>query len=303
VLAHAYTITLTVAGIVLFSWLSPLWGVPALIALVFISLVLTYIAFLNWILLPVASIPVALAVAYLGTLAVKLGAEARERQRITGIFNRYVSDSVVNVLIDADHAPELGGIKHRITILFSDIRNFTTISEKLDAHEVVEFLNHYFELICEPVLAEGGTIDKFIGDAIMVQFGAPVAYPDHALRATRAALAMRGEAIEFRTWMENRFPDRGLPPFHIGIGLHTGDAVVGNIGSTRRSEYTAIGDSVNLASRIEGKTKELGCDVLISRDTLEAGEGRIVTGRSQSVSVKGREAPVELFEVLDVKGE
>lgn len=303
VLAHGYLIVLTVAGLLLFSLLSPAWGLVALLGAVAAGLITAYLAFLNWVLLPVASVPLALSIAYLGSLAVKLGAEARERQRITAIFSRYVSDSVVDVLIDADHVPELGGVKQTITVLFSDIRNFTTISEKLDAHEVVEFLNHYFERICEAVLAEGGTIDKFIGDAIMVQFGAPLAFPDHAQRAARTAVAMRHEAVEFRAWMQHRFADRGLPEFNIGIGLHTGDAVVGNIGSTRRSEYTAIGDTVNLASRIEGMTKALSCDILISRETLEAAGGSVVTGRSESVKVKGREAPVELFEVLAIKGE
>jgi adenylate cyclase len=303
VLAHVYLIVLTVTGLLLFSLLSPAWGLLALMATVSFGFVAAYLAFLNWVLLPVASVPLALGIAYLGSLAVKLGAEARERERITAIFSRYVSDSVVDVLIDAEHVPELGGVKQTITVLFSDIRNFTTISEQLDAHEVVEFLNHYFEQICDVVLAEGGTIDKFIGDAIMVQFGAPLAFADHALRATRAAVAMRREAVEFRTWMQHRFAGRGLPEFNVGIGLHTGDAVVGNIGSTRRSEYTAIGDSVNLASRIEGMTKDLGCVILISRETLEAAGERVITGRSESVKVKGREAPVELFEVLDIRGE
>ena len=302
-LSHAYIIVLSLLGLVAFWVLRPAWGLAALAGMTAASLLVSYLAFLQWTLLPTTIVPLALATAYLGCLGIKLGAEARERKRITSIFSRYVSDSVVEVLIDANHAPEMGGVKQQLTVLFSDIRNFTTISEKLDAHEVVEFLNHYFELICQAVLAEGGTIDKFIGDAIMVQFGAPVRYPDHALRAIRAALVMRNEAAAFRAWMSNRFPERDLPEFRIGIGLHTGDAVVGNIGSTRRSEYTAIGDTVNLASRIEGMTKPMGCDILISRDTLDAADGRAVTGRSDLVNVKGRGAPVELFEVLGLRGE
>jgi adenylate cyclase len=302
-LGHAYVIALALLGIVVFSALRPAWGLAALAGMTAISLLVSYLAFLQWTLLPTTVLPLALATAYLGCLGVKLGTEARERKRITSIFSRYVSDSVVEVLIDANNAPEMGGIKQEITVLFSDIRSFTTISEKLDAQEVVEFLNHYFEQICQAVLAEGGTIDKFIGDAIMVQFGAPVRFPDHALRALRAALVMRDAAAAFRTWMSDRFPGRDLPEFRIGIGLHTGDAVVGNIGSTRRSEYTAIGDTVNLASRIEGMTKSMGCDILISRETLESANGRAVTGRSELVSVKGRGAPVELFEVLGLRGE
>jgi adenylate cyclase len=302
-LNHAYIITLPLFGIFVFWILRPVWGLAAATGMIAVSLLLSYQAFLHWILLPTAVIPLALATAYLGCLGVKLGTEARERKRITSIFSRYVSDNVMEVLIDADNAPEMGGVKQQITILFSDIRDFTTISEKLDAHEVVEFLNHYFEQICEVVLAEGGTIDKFIGDAIMVQFGAPVRFPDHALRAIRAALMMRDKATAFRGWMSDRFPNRGLPEFRIGIGVHTGDAVVGNIGSTRRSEYTAIGDSVNLASRIEGMTKAMGCDILISRETLEAVNGRAATGLSDSVNVKGRTAPVELFELLGLIGD
>ncbi len=302
-LTQVYVVTVSIAAIFLFSWLSPAWGLLALGISAGLSFGASYLAFLNWTLVSVSSIPLALAIAFLGSLTVKIGAEARERQRITAIFGRYVSDSVVDVLIDSENAPELGGVKQTITILFADIRSFTTISERLDAQEVVEFLNQYFERVCSVVLAEGGTIDKFIGDAIMVQFGAPVAFSDHALRATRAALEMRREATEFSHWMRTRFAGRDLPEFKIGIGLHTGSVVIGNIGSTRRSEYTAIGDAVNIASRIEGMTKEMGCDVLISRETLDAVEDQIVTGLTKSVYVKGRVAPVELFEVLHLKGE
>ena len=188
-----------------------------------------------------------------------------------------------------------------ITVLFSDIRNFTTISEKLDAHEVVEFLNRYFEHVCKIILEQGGTIDKFIGDAVMVQFGAPMPYQDHAARALRAALAMREAAGEFMHWMSERFVDRNLPPFNIGVGIHTGEAIVGNVGSSRRMEYTVIGDTVNLASRLESASKTLGCIIVASKDTLRAAGVVVKTGLHDVIHVKGRETPVEIFEVMDLE--
>ncbi|MDQ5882119.1 MAG: adenylate cyclase, partial [Pseudomonadota bacterium] len=175
-------------------------------------------------------------------------------------------------------------------------------SERLNAKEVVEMLNTYFERACAPMLAEGGSIDKFIGDAIMVEFGSPLPVKDHALRAARAAVALAAVAEEFAGWMQLRFPDRGLPKFAIGIGLHSGEAVIGNIGSPARMEFTAIGDTVNLASRLEGMTKPLGCTILASEATVaEAGEA-IVCGRSEVIQVKGREASVKVFEILEVIG-
>ena len=209
-----------------------------------------------------------------------------------------MSEHVVDELVESGERPQLGGESKEITVLFSDIRNFTSISERLEAAEVVEMLNAYFEEICATVLDEGGTIDKFIGDAIMVQFGAPVAYEDHADRALRTALSMLEIAREFKSWLVARFPDRGLPEFDVGIGLHSGAAVVGNIGSHHRLEYTAIGDVVNGASRIEGQTKELGCAILASRDTVLAATGEVATGKVETVSVKGKEVPLELHEVL-----
>jgi adenylate cyclase len=243
-----------------------------------------------------------LLTAYTLSYGGRLTREEREKRFIRSVFKRYVADNVVDTLLASGKMPDLGGEKATVTVLFSDIRNFTTISEKLDAHEVVEFLNRYFERICAIILAQGGTIDKFIGDAVMVQFGAPVPYPDHAARALRTAAAMREAAVEFRRWMAERFAGRNLPEFNIGIGIHTGEAIAGNVGSSFRMEYTVIGDTVNLASRLESASKTLGCIIVASGETLKAAGGSVKTGLNDVIHVKGRETPVEVFEVIDPQG-
>lgn len=234
----------------------------------------------------------------LGGYAMKYTGESRQRLRIARLFSRYVSDAAVQVLLKSEHMPELGGELKQVTVLFSDIRNFTTMSEILQPAEVVEMLNTYFERQCEVILAEGGSIDKFIGDAVMAEFGAPLPAPDHHAAAVRAALRMVAVAEEFRTWLAERFPERGLPPFAIGVGLHTGPAIIGSIGSRKRSEYTAIGDTVNVASRLEGATKELGAPIAASAALVAACGGAVRVGRSQVMTVKGHREPIEVFEIL-----
>jgi adenylate cyclase len=251
--------------------------------------------------LPVANVQIALVVCYLATLGFRLTGEERERIRLRQIFGRFVSDEVVNHLVATGKTPDLGGEALQITMLFSDIRNFTTISEKLAPHEVVEMLNTYFSRICEVILEQGGTIDKFIGDAVMAVFGAPAVFYNHGERAIRAALAIKRTAEEFRTWMEKRFADKELPEFRIGIGLHTGEAVVGNIGSSKRMEYTAIGDTVNIASRLEVASKDLGWIIVASADTINAAGASVLTDRHDRISVKGREKKVDVYEVIGLK--
>jgi class 3 adenylate cyclase len=227
----------------------------------------------------------------------RLTGEERERARLRQIFGRYVSEEVVEKLLASGRQPDLGGEALTVTVLFSDIRNFTSMSESLTPHEVVEMLNAYFSRVCEPILAQGGTVDKFIGDAVMAVFGSPALQADQARRALRAALAMAEKAREFRTWMENHFPDRGWADFQIGIGVHTGEAVVGNIGSPQRFEFTAIGDAVNTASRLEGLTKELGWTIVASSGTITAAGPGVVTGGRKELKVKGRREAVTVVEV------
>lgn len=298
-----YLAVVLTTGAALFFRLHPLrglgMGLLLGLACTFLALLFFYI---NWV-LPVASVYLALGISYLGTLGLRLTGEERERTRLRQMFGRYVSEEVVEKLLAIGHKPDLGGESLQVTLLFSDIRNFTAISEKLDAREVVEMLNAYFSRVCEPILNQGGTVDKFIGDAVMAVFGSPVPYKDHAQRALHAALAMMETAREFRSWMDQRFGGADLPEFAIGIGLHTGEAVIGNIGSPKRMEFTAIGDTVNLASRIEGLTKELGWAIIASSATIQAAGPRVVTGRREKVAVKGREEYVEVFEVIDLRTE
>jgi adenylate cyclase len=258
------------------------------------------VAFRHDWMLPVAEQQGAITLAFLMTLGLRLTGEERERARTRKMFERYVAGPVVAKLLAEDRRPDLAGETIRLTVLFSDIRGFTTFSEKLNAHEVVEMLNAYFTRVVEPILAQGGTLDKYIGDAVMAEFGSPVPYPDHARRAIRAALGMAREAEAFKDWMRSRFPDRGLAEFGVGIGLHSGEAVCGSIGAPMKQEYTAIGDTVNAASRLEGITKDLKVVIAASQATVDAAGPGVRTGKRETVTVKGRAEPIVVYEITGI---
>ena len=292
-----YVLALVVIAALLYLRLHPAGGLVVAVALGLACLAPAWFMFLDDWLLPVGRMQMALAIGFLTTLGLRLTGEERERARLKKMFGRYVSDDVVKVLTEGER-PDLSGESVHVTVLFSDIRNFTTISEKLDAHEVVEMLNAYFSRTTEPILIEGGMVNKFIGDAVMAIFGSPVRHPDHARRAIRAALQMVKEAEEFKQWMRERFPGRGLPEFRIGIGVHSGEAVIGDIGSVKRTEFTAIGDTVNAASRLEGVTKEMQCVLVASKATVDAAGDGVITGKRETVKVKGKDELIEVFEIL-----
>ena len=292
-----FLVTVLSVGSILFFRLAPGSGLATMALLAAGVAVCAFLLFRHNLLLPAAIPQLGLLLSYLGVLGLRLTGEERERERLRQIFGRYVSEEVVEKLLASGKQPDLGGESLTVTVLFSDIRNFTSMSESLNPHEVVEMLNTYFSRVCDPILAQGGTVDKFIGDAVMAVFGSPALQADHARRALRAALAMAEKAREFHTWMESHFPNRGLSDFRIGIGVHTGEAVVGNIGSPQRFEFTAIGDTVNTASRLEGLTKGLGWTIVASSATIAAAGPGVVTGGSKELRVKGRREPVAVVEV------
>jgi len=254
----------------------------------------------GWV-LPLAQWQLTALATFLALYGLRFSSGERERARVRKLFSRYVSPAVVSKLLASGEMPQLGGQAMEVTVLFSDIRNFTTLSERLQPEEVVEMLNRWFEGACAVIQKEGGSVDKFIGDAIMAEFGAPLQSDDHPRQALRAAQGLQQVAVALQTWMAERFAGRDLPPFAIGVGVHTGSAVVGNIGWSERMEYTAIGDTVNLAARLEGVTKDLSCGVAASRATVaQAGSG-IEEGAVHTLQVKGRAEPVEVVAVLGVK--
>ena len=212
-------------------------------------------------------------------------------------MGKYMTASVMDHLMNGEVS--LGGETLQVTILFSDIRGFTSISEKMDAQALVGLLNEYFTEMVGIVMSSDGVVDKYIGDAIMAVFGAPVPNVNDAMNAVRAAVRMRHALAVLNV----RLVARGLAPLKTGIGIHTGEVVAGNIGSERRMEYTVIGDAVNLASRLETSTKELGVHILISEDTYELTKSKVVARKVREITVKGRAQPVMTYEVIGFEGE
>jgi class 3 adenylate cyclase len=204
------------------------------------------------------------------------------------LFVRMVSPKVIDQL-DPDKL-QLGGKRTEITTLFADIRGFTSFSETLDPEQLVSILNRYLAAAAEAVLAEDGTIDKFLGDAVMAWFNAPIPQPDHTLRSVRAALGIR-EAV---TALYKELP----PEFHLsfGVGVHFGDAVLGLVGSEKQVEYTAIGDSVNTAKRIQENAK--AGQILISSEVYSQIQDQVRIRQVEPILAKGKRKPVEVYELL-----
>lgn len=215
-----------------------------------------------------------------------------ERDRLKETFGRYMTRQIADHLMKSEQG--LGGELVPVTVLFSDIRSFTSISENMDPRELLDFLNEYLAGMVESVLRHHGVVDKFIGDAIMAVFGAPVPEPDDPLHAVCAALAMR----ETLAKINEGFLARGLPEIRTGIGLHSGQVVAGNMGHSERMEYTVIGDAVNLASRLEGLTKELQCDIIVSEDLYIQVKDDVVVEPLRKIKVKGRDQEVMVYRLI-----
>jgi adenylate cyclase len=216
----------------------------------------------------------------------------RRNQFIRETFGRYTSDDIVDVLLDLPEGLKLGGEKRQVALLMSDLRGFTALAERLEATQVVALLNHYLSGMIEIIQRSGGTIDDIIGDAILVVFGAPVAMPDAAQRAVCCALEMQKAMQEVN---EYNF-QKGWPEIEMGIALHTGEAVVGNIGSTKRSKYGVIGQPVNLTARIESFT--VGGQVLVSPTLISAVDHGLILGEEVKVHGKGMPKALRCRELL-----
>ncbi|EIP97994.1 family 3 adenylate cyclase [Opitutaceae bacterium TAV1] len=277
------------------------------LVLVYVALVFVVFWRLDWVMPLAAPVGGALSAGFAG-LGVQVVIERRQRNRLQGMFGSYVSPEVVRQLVESGEEPKLGGVEEEITAYFSDVQMFASVSEKLTPTQLVELMNEYLGACADVVQAQGGTLDKFVGDAVVAMFGAPVPLPDHAHRACIAALRVqqRLEAMR-RQWASETHRD--WPAEVVGlrtrIGLNSGRAVVGNMGSSARFNYTMMGDTVNLAARLESAARQWGVFTLCTAETkagCEAVEpGRVVFRRLNNTVVKGRSQPVEIYEVVGLR--
>lgn len=222
-----------------------------------------------------------------------------DEKRLKNTMYRYMTQELAEELLKLDDEKLRKGDRKVVSILFSDIRGYTTLTENLQAEEVVSMLNDYFESMVEAVFKYKGTLDKYIGDAIMAVFGSPLQLADHAWMSVQSAVEMRHRLLEFN----QRRQALGKPKFNIGIGINSDTVISGNIGSSKRMEFTAIGDGVNLASRLESTTKHYGCDIIISHNTYEYCQDRVWTRELDLIRVKGRQEPVSIYELVGLQNE
>ena len=236
---------------------------------------------------------------YLAVVGMLYVTTDKEKRFVRRAFGQYVAPELLAKIEKAPHSMKLGGEIRPLTILFMDVRDFTPISEGLSPSELVEFMNHLFSALTDAIQSELGTIDKYIGDAIMAFWNAPLDIPNHPVRACRAALKMRAVLADMNGRDAFGFHQRGgkRAQVKIGIGLHTGEACVGNMGSQRRFNYSVMGDVVNTTSRIESSSKEVGADIVVSDETTRAAPGFAFL-EAGALPLKGKSQPVKLYALV-----
>jgi adenylate cyclase len=266
--------------------------------LVLFTATVTHFWFRNHYWLNLAAPAMSVSLTYVGLTIEGYVRAEMDRRRTKALFGRYVSPAVVEQLLANPEQVELGGIRQEVTVMFSDIRGFTSYSEGRPPEEVVQRLNEYMTEMTAIIFRHGGMLDKYLGDGLMAVFGAPIPYPDHARRALVAALEMQSRLDELnQIWIA-----RGEGTFRSGVGLNSGSVIVGNIGSPERMDYTVIGEDVNLAARLESMNKEQGTSLILSDRTLKSIEANSSTAdfniRSLgAVPVRGFEEPIPIYTV------
>jgi adenylate cyclase len=277
---------------------SMLYSYIAIVALSILYFFVVIIVFDQYRFVLNLSAPLITGVLTLFTMIVyRILTEEKEKKAIQGMFSNYVSKSVVEELLKHPEKLELGGEDKEITVLFSDIRGFTTLSENLTPQELVAHLNQYLSAMTDIIFKYEGTLDKYVGDEIMAFWNAPIEQDNHASLAAKSALEMMEVLHSLnRTWPENR-------KLNIGIGLNTGIMTVGNMGSQSRMDYTLMGDNVNLGARLEGTNKIYGTNIIISEFTYEKIKDQFICRELDNIRVKGKLKPVKIYEILDFTGE
>jgi adenylate cyclase len=231
---------------------------------------------------------------YAAIISYRFFFEEREKKKVRGVFQQYLAPSLINQLLDNPDLVQLGGEEKELSVMFTDIRGFTSLSEGLSPSKLVELLNEYLSEMTDTIFKHWGTLDKYIGDAIMAFWGAPYPQPDHAERACRAALQMMDTLQKLQAGWESE----GRPRIDIGVGINSGPVLVGNMGSKRRFNYTIMGDNVNLASRLEGLNKAFATHLIISEFTYEQVRGKLIARELDFIRVKGKKKPVKIYELL-----
>jgi adenylate cyclase len=226
----------------------------------------------------------------------KMALELKKKELMQGVFNRYVSPSVADEILKDPERITLGGDRRHVTVFFADIRQFTTHASRMTPEETVEALNRYFTLLTEIVFRFQGTIDKFIGDAVMGVFGSPIRAAAHLEQGIKTVIAIQ-EAV--KTVNISR-EERSLIPFQMGIGLDTGEVIVGNMGSQVRMEYTAVGEAVNMAARLADMAG--AGEILVTREVYESVIEKVEAREAMEAEVKGFSAPVHLYNIEDLRG-
>jgi adenylate cyclase len=236
---------------------------------------------------------------YAGIVSYRFFFEEGEKKKVRSAFSQYIHPGLINQILNRPEALRLGGEEKELTALFADIRGFTTLSERLTPSQLVDLLNEYLSEMTELIFKHWGTLDKYIGDAIMAFWGAPYPQTDHALRACRTGLEM----LQALRHLQAAWESRGVPRLEIGVGINTGAMLVGNMGSKRRFNFTVIGDSVNLASRLEGINRQFGTNLIISESTLLQVKDQVVARELDLIRVKGKTQPVKVYELLGLAGD